>query len=73
MSFHEKSALACLISIGVIYIPYFAAVLRFPMSALGLFWIAAAGLTLLLAVCNHESQGVCQGWRWQQLQRLVLR
>ena len=48
MSFHEKSALACLISICGIYVPYFAFVFCFPMAALGLFWVAAMGLAALL-------------------------
>lgn len=49
MSFHEKSALACLISICFAYVPYFVLVFRFPMAALGLFWVSAVGLVALLA------------------------
>lgn len=49
MSFHEKSALACLISICSVYVPYFIFVFRFPMAALGLFWVSAIGLMVLLA------------------------
>ena len=49
MSFHEKSAWACLISISLVYVPYFALVFRFPMAALGLFWVSALGLAALLA------------------------
>jgi len=48
MSFHEKSALACLISICCVYVPYFVLVFRFPMAALGLFWVSAIGLVALL-------------------------
>jgi hypothetical protein len=50
MSFHEKSAWACLISISVVYVPYLLFVFRFPMAALGLFWISAIGLVALLVV-----------------------
>ena len=50
MSFHEKSAWACLVGIGVVYIPYFTVVLRFPMAALGLFWLSAIGLVAILVV-----------------------
>ena len=50
MSFHEKSALASLISIAVVYVPYFVFVFRFPMAALGLFWVAAIGSVAILAV-----------------------
>lgn len=57
MGFHEKSALACLISIGVVYVPYFAVVFRSPMAALGLFWIAAAALVVLLAAF-HIANGL---------------
>ncbi|MFV9505959.1 MAG: hypothetical protein AB4911_15515 [Oscillochloridaceae bacterium umkhey_bin13] len=48
MSFHEKSALACFISICLVYVPYFMLVFRFPMAALGLFWVSAVGLVALL-------------------------
>jgi hypothetical protein len=48
MSFHEKSALACLFSIGLVYVPYFVFVFRFPMATLGLFWVSAIGLVALL-------------------------
>jgi hypothetical protein len=50
MSFHEKSAWACLVGISVVYIPYFTLVLRFPMAALGLFWLSAIGLAAILVV-----------------------
>jgi hypothetical protein len=49
MGFSEKSALACVISICAVYIPYFAIVLYFPMAALGLFWVSVVGLVVLLA------------------------
>lgn len=48
MGFHEKSAWACLISIGLVYVPYFAVVLKHPMAALGLFVLAAIALVVLL-------------------------
>lgn len=50
MSFHEKSAWACLVGIGVVYVPYFTVVLRFPMAALGLFWLSAIALVAILIV-----------------------
>lgn len=50
MSFHEKSAWACLVGIVVVYVPYFTVVLRFPMAALGLFWLAAIVLSAVLVV-----------------------
>jgi hypothetical protein len=50
MSFHEKSAWACLISISVVYVPYLLFVFRFPMAALGLFWVSAIALVALLVV-----------------------
>ena len=48
MSFHEKSAWACLIAIAAVYVPYFFLVLRFPMAAVGLFWVSAVVLAVLL-------------------------
>jgi hypothetical protein len=50
MSFHEKSAWACLVGICLVYVPYFSVVLRFPMAALGLFWLSAIGLVAILVV-----------------------
>ena len=50
MSFHEKSALACLISICLVYVPYFIVVFRFPMAALGLIWVSVIGLVVLLVL-----------------------
>jgi hypothetical protein len=50
MSFHEKSAWACLVGIGVVYVPYFTVVLRFPMAALGLFGLSAIALVVILVV-----------------------
>ena len=49
MSFHEKSAWACLVGIGVVYVPYFTVVLRFPMAALGLFGLSAIAI---VAICD---------------------
>lgn len=48
MSFQERSAWACLVSIGVVFVPYFVLVFRFPMAALGLLWVAVAGMCTLL-------------------------
>lgn len=50
MSFHEKSAWACLVALGVVYVPYFLVVLRSPLAGLGLFWLATAGLAAILVV-----------------------
>ena len=50
MSFHEKSAWACVVSIGLVYVPYFVMVFRYPMAALGLIWVSAFGLAALLSV-----------------------
>ncbi len=49
MSFHEKSAWACLISIVLVYIAYFALVFQHPMAFVGLFPLAAIILAVLLA------------------------
>lgn len=48
MSFHEKSAWACLISIALVYVPYFWLVFRFLMAAVGLFWVSTIALIALL-------------------------
>ena len=48
MSFHEKSAWACLVSIVFVYIPYFALVFQYPLAYVGLFPLAAVLLTVLL-------------------------
>ena len=48
MSFHEKSAWACLIALVVVYVPYFFLVLRFPMAAIGLFGLSTLVLAALL-------------------------
>lgn len=50
MSFHEKSAWACLVGIGVVYVPYFSVVLSSPMAALGLFGLSAIALVSILVV-----------------------
>lgn len=50
MGFHEKSAWASLIAVICAYLPYFFLVAQHPMAALGLFWVAAAGLGVVLAV-----------------------
>jgi hypothetical protein len=49
MSFHEKSAWACLVSISLAYAPYFVFVFHFPVAALGLFWVSAIALVVMLA------------------------
>ena len=48
MSFHEKSAWACLVAILLVYVPYFWMVFRFPWAAFGLFVVAAIALAALL-------------------------
>lgn len=50
MSFQEKSALASLVAMACAYVPYFFLVTHYPMAALGLFWVAAGGLAVILAV-----------------------
>jgi hypothetical protein len=50
MSFHEKSAWACFVSICCLYVPYFFVVFRYPMAALGLIWVSAIALAVLLIV-----------------------
>ena len=50
MGFHEKSALACLVSILMVYSPYFWMVYQYPMAGLGLFIVAAIALIVLLTV-----------------------
>ncbi len=48
MSFHEKSAWACLISIVVVFVPYFLIVFQQPM-AFGLLVLAVVLLSVLLS------------------------
>ncbi|MBL4942419.1 MAG: hypothetical protein JKY81_12245 [Colwellia sp.] len=48
MSFHEKSAWACLVSILLAYTPYFWMVFQHPMAAVGLFVLSAIILAVLL-------------------------
>ena len=55
MSFHEKSAWACLAAIGGVYGPYFYLAWRYPPAALGVFWISAlavAGILVAFHVVN---------------------
>jgi len=40
MSFHEKSAWACLLGIALVFIPYFVVVFRYPMAFASLFVLA---------------------------------
>jgi hypothetical protein len=61
MSFHEKSAWACLVGIGSVYIPYFAVVFRSPMAALGLFWLSAIALVAMLVVF-HTVNAIATKW-----------
>ncbi len=48
MSYHEKSAWACLISIVVVFAPYFLVVFGHPTAYVGLFVAAVVGLITLL-------------------------
>jgi hypothetical protein len=48
MSFHEKSAWACLISIVLVFAPYLTIVLQRPMAFVGLFPLAVIVLVVLL-------------------------
>src|SRR5262245_12129611 len=48
MSFHEKSAWACLVSIVLVFVPYLVVVLRYPASFFGLFPLAVLALIGLL-------------------------
>lgn len=48
MSFHEKSAWACVGSIVLTFVPYFLIVFRYPMAFVGLFTVAVVALVALL-------------------------
>ncbi len=48
MSFHEKSAWACMCSIVLAFVPYFWIVFRFPMAFVGVFVLAVMVLVALL-------------------------
>ncbi len=48
MSFHEKSAWACLVSVVLVFVPYFVFVFQYPMAFVGLFVLAVVGLVALL-------------------------
>jgi hypothetical protein len=48
MSFHEKSAWACLISIVLVFAPYLSVVFQQPMAFVGLFPLAVIVLVVLL-------------------------
>ncbi len=48
MSFHEKSAWACLLSIVVVFVPYFLIVFQYPL-AFGLLVLAVVILCVLLS------------------------
>ena len=49
MSFHEKSAWACLVAVVLVFVPYFVHVLRYPMAFVALFVFAVIVLVALLA------------------------
>lgn len=63
MSLHEKSAWACLISIALVYVPYFWLVLRYPMASVGLFLVAAFTVVALLVAFHimHATIHVTEG------------
>lgn len=78
MSFHEKSAWACLLGIGLIYFPYFVVAFSSPPAALGLFWLAAAGLAALLvgfhclnAVATRSVRTLGQGPPLDELEQKI--
>lgn len=48
MNFHEKSAWACLLSIVVVYVPYFLLVFQYPIASIGFFVLAVVALSVLL-------------------------
>jgi hypothetical protein len=48
MGYQEKSAATCLISICLVYLPYFAFSFRFPMAGLGLIWLSVIGMVVML-------------------------
>lgn len=50
MSFHEKSAWACLLGILLVFVPYFYVVFQYPLAFVGLFAVAVAALCLFLIV-----------------------
>ena len=47
MSFHEKSAWASLLAVGLVFTPYFVVVLRYPL-AFGILVVAVIALVLIL-------------------------
>lgn len=48
MSFHQKSAWACLLSIVLVFTPYFYVVFQFPLSFVGLLPLAVIAISVLL-------------------------
>lgn len=48
MSFHEKSAWVCMLSIGGVFVPYFVIVFQYPLAFVGLLPMAVAVLVALL-------------------------
>ena len=48
MSFHEKSAWACLVSLLIAFVPYFFYVFQYPAAFVGLFIVAVVVLVALL-------------------------
>ena len=52
MSFHEKSAWACLVTIVAVFVPYFVSVLQYPVTYIPLF-IGAVALLIGLLIVFH--------------------
>lgn len=50
MSFHEKNAWACLVSVLIVYIPYFLYVSQEPVASIILFVVAVIFLAVLLTL-----------------------
>ena len=48
MSFHEKSAWACIAALLIVFVPYFFYVFQYPMAYVGLFVVAVVVLSVLL-------------------------
>ena len=52
MGFREKNAWFCLVSILVVFVPYFYFSFQYPMEHISVFLITVVGLILLLAGCH---------------------
>ncbi|MCP4080349.1 MAG: hypothetical protein GY819_08010 [Planctomycetaceae bacterium] len=57
MGFHEKSAWACLLGIVLVFVPYFAVVLRFPMAFAGLFVLVVI-IQVVFMVAFHVGNAI---------------